>query len=66
MKCLTQSEFNTLFAMIKTHSSKGFIPEFRGKHRIYDVVTQMVRRLKPKSYLGWADSDSEIGNIKDI
>lgn len=40
--------------------------QFPGKSFLYKIGLNICERLKPFSYLGWADSDRMIGNIKDI
>lgn len=61
---LSKSEYGGLLSGIKAYSNKGAILKFPGKRRLYNMLNLVSRRLRPESYLGWADGDDEIGNIK--
>ncbi len=63
---LSKSEYENILSEIVTRSNKGVIPNFLGKAMLYSITNLIGRKLKPKSYLGWADSDENIGNINDV
>lgn len=52
--------------IIKTESKRGALPFFPGRNFLYKVANRLSQILKPKSYLGWADGDNMIGNVKDF
>lgn len=59
-------EYEGLLSRIKAYSSRSIIPSFPAKGKLYALINLINNYLfKPKSYLGWADGDGEIGNIKD-
>jgi hypothetical protein len=53
-------------AMIKKASKDGCFPEFIGKAFIYKLFNYCSEKLRPISHEGWADSDRDIGNIRDL
>jgi len=64
--CFSQGEYENVLSKIHTYSHRGVIPNFPGKSILYKIVNLIARKLRPASYLGWADGDWEIGNIKDV
>ncbi|PIQ85241.1 MAG: hypothetical protein COV74_09800, partial [Candidatus Omnitrophica bacterium CG11_big_fil_rev_8_21_14_0_20_45_26] len=46
-----------------SHKGLGTYTSFFG--RLHRASQTVLNKLKPQSYLGWADSDREIGNIRD-
>lgn len=63
---LPRSDYESVLSKIVKASNKGFFPNFLGRRTLYHIINLIGRKLKPKSYLGWSDSDEEIGNIKDV
>jgi len=51
-------------SIIKRLSRDG-IPLGTHLGRIYGPISRILKRFKPPSYLGWADSDPGIGNVPD-
>jgi len=63
---LSRNEYKDVLSKIVESSNKGVFPNFFGTAVLYRIINSIGRKLKPKSYLGWSDSDEEIGNIKDV
>lgn len=63
---LTHNECEGLIAEIKKLSRGKFFSRFHLNGRSYNMLYSLLQKVKPDSYLGWADSDAEIGNVKDI
>ena len=47
-------------------SRKGYLPEFWGKEFICKVLNRLLEKMGRRSYLGWADRDRMIGNVRDL
>lgn len=62
---LTDVECTRLISLIKENAQEG-IPLTIHLGRIYYRLLPILKKFKPPSYLGWADSDAEIGNIYDL
>jgi len=58
-------ECKKVISMIKNLSQKG-VPLGMHLGKIYPLVNLILKKFKPPSYLGWADGDPEIGNVKDV
>lgn len=60
------SEVDHVQAMeyLRRYATRDF--HFPGKGFVYKVAKKLVERLKPKSYLGFSDSDNTIANVQDI
>jgi FkbM family methyltransferase len=63
---LNKTEYENAISEIKRDSFLGLFLNARLYTRIYGIVNSLLQKIKPRSYLGWADSDREIGNIVDI
>lgn len=63
---LSKKDYDEFKDMIIRASQEGVWPDFPGKNIFYKILNKICDKLKPKSYLGWADSDCFISNIKDI
>lgn len=61
---LSGDESAKVVTLIKRCSQKG-IPAVIHLGKVYNILNYVMKTLKPPSYLGWVDGDSEIGNIKD-
>ena len=66
LNLLSEDECATAIGVIMDSSKKGVLPFFPGRTFLYKVLNRMSQALRPKSYLGWADGDRMIGNIKDV
>jgi len=64
-KYLSDSQYQGIVCRIKKYSLRGFIRKFPLNMKIYNAIRAVLKKFKPRSYLGWADSDREIANIKD-
>jgi len=64
LKYLSQREYENTLSEIKAYSKKYAVPNFMGKTVLYKVASVASRLLRPKSYLGWANTDTEIGNVR--
>jgi hypothetical protein len=62
---LTVEECESTASQIKNFSKKGAMPSFPGRLFFYKVFRRLCQKLTPPSYLGWADGDDTIGNVKD-
>jgi FkbM family methyltransferase len=62
----SKNEYEKVSSEIKDCSDCGLIKNSSDYKRIYDWLSKHLERHKPQSYRGWADADSDIGNIKDI
>lgn len=62
---LTDIECEDVILKIKRYSLKGIPSIFRLNNTLYSILSSILQRFRPRSYLGWSDSDIEIGNIKD-
>ncbi len=61
---IDSDERREIIAAIKRISKAGVLPSFWGRGLLYKVFNKLAEVLKPKSYLGWADGDKVIGNVK--
>jgi len=61
----TDNEYEKVISEIKRYSLKGIPMYFHLNMRLYNMISTILQKFKPRSYLGWADGDREIGNIKD-
>jgi len=66
LKFFSQRDYDLTIKEIKHLARRAFWPHFPGKSFLYKVGLNICERFKPFSYLGWADSDRMIGNIKDV
>ena len=62
---LTDKEREEIILNIKKCSKSIIFPRFSLHRKLYGTINYVLKKFKPPSYLGWADSDDEIGNIKD-
>ena len=62
----SQEESGNLVVDIKRFSRQNEIPNFVGRGKLSKMIRVLNEKLKPSSYLGWADSDRTIGNIRDL
>jgi FkbM family methyltransferase len=62
---LDSREHENTVREIKRSSRKGGLLNTRLYASIYSKVNSYSIKFRPMSYLGWADGDHEIGNIKD-
>lgn len=62
---LPEESGDAILNEIKDFSHRGVVYNFPGKHNLYRVFNFVCQQLRPPSYLGWADSDTMIANIKD-
>lgn len=62
---LANDECTGIISMIKKYSRRG-IPLIMHLGKIYSVLNLILQNFKPPSYLGWVDSDAELGNVKDV
>ena len=62
---LPEESVDVILKEIKDFSHRGAVYNFPGKYNLYRVFNFVCQQLKPPSYLGWADSDTMIANIKD-
>lgn len=58
-------EYDKIISIITKCSTGGFLSKFSMNRRIYNFLTAIMDKFRPASYLGWADSDRVIANIKD-
>ena len=63
---LDEIEYEKTISEIKRDSFKGMFYNSQIYAWVYSKIKSLLQKYKPRSYLGWADSDGEIGNIKDI
>jgi len=63
---LTDVEASEVFSEIKRFSSKETFLNFHFNPKIYNGLMSLLEKFRPCSYLGWADSDKKIGNIRDV
>ena len=63
---LNPSEAERSVKEIIKSAPQGIILNSRIYALIYSLAKQFVKKLRPRSHLGWADGDHEIGNIEDI
>lgn len=63
---LNKIEYEKGISEIQRDSFKGIFLNSYIYARIYSKINSLLQKYKPRSYLGWADGDREIGNIKDI
>jgi FkbM family methyltransferase len=63
---LTDAEFKDAVNEIRKASKKGFYFSSRAYAKLYNGLQLGLSYVKPRSYLGWADGDRQIGNIKDV
>ena len=63
---LNNIECEKAISEIKRDSLKGTFLNSRIYAMIHNRISSLLQKYKPRSYLGWADGDREIGNIKDI
>lgn len=63
---LTNEEYKEAAIEIRRESRKPLYSVFHLNARVYNALSSVLKKIRPMSYLGWADSDNEIGNIKDI
>lgn len=63
-KYLTDVEYAETILHIKNIVKKGRFLRFHISSRLYDMVNTVLQKFKPPSYLGWADGDTQIGNVK--
>lgn len=63
---LNKIEYENAISEIKRSSPKGIFLNSHIYAKIYSRINSLLKKFKPRSYLGWADGDHEIGNIKDI
>lgn len=66
LKIISEADYKKMFLVVKKASRKGALPCFPGKKVLYGIASRAREKLTPPSYLGWADSDKTIGNIKDV
>ncbi len=59
------NECEKAISEIKRYSLKGIPMHFHFNRKFYNIISTVLKKFKPRSYLGWADGDREIGNIKD-
>ena len=62
---LTHDEYKQTVLEIKKYSLRGIPLRFRFNSKVYNGISSILQKFKPRSYLGWAGSDQDIGNIKD-
>ncbi len=65
LNLLSASDYQEALTTIKIYSKKNVLAHFPGKPWLYKITHRLSQILKPPSYLGWADGDHTIGNIKD-
>ena len=63
-KCFKDGEYEDIASQIRKIARKGTLSRFHMGCRPYDALSAVLQRCKPRSYLGWADGDSRIGNAK--
>lgn len=63
---LSQEEITTLKNRIQKEARRKQLPFFPGRKKAHALLYRLCEWLKPKSYLGFSDSDRLIGNTKDI
>jgi FkbM family methyltransferase len=62
---LSRQEFSSISLGIAELAGSGCFPEFPQKRRVYNTIVRLLKKMRPKSYLGWSDSDRDIANIVD-
>jgi FkbM family methyltransferase len=62
---LNSREHGNTVQEIKRSSCKGGLLNSRLYASIYSRINSLSLKFRPMSYLGWADGDHDIGNIKD-
>jgi len=62
---LSRDDYDLTVKEIKYLAHGSAWPHFPGKSFLYKIGLNLCERFKPFSYLGWADSDRMIANIKD-
>lgn len=62
---LTKEGGSNVLSLIRRSARRGAIPHFLGRNKIYQLFHKVCEKIKPPSYLGFSESDTVIGNIKD-
>ena len=63
---LKREEGEAVIEDVKRYARRGIFSRVHLNHFVYKVFNFLLRDLRPPSYLGWADGDQEIGNVKAI
>jgi FkbM family methyltransferase len=63
---LTMEESEAVIGDIKRYVRRGIFSGVHLNRFVYKAFNFLLRNLRPPSYLGWADSDQEMGNVKAI
>jgi len=63
---ISQNEHDDLVILIKKTSRPVFVGRLPGYTRFHNAMTTILQKLRPQSYLGWADCDRDIANIRDV
>ena len=62
---IDEPEYAVLRAVIEARSKKGLFGRYWMGYGIYDRLLSILSIFGPRSYLGWADGDRYIANVKD-
>ncbi|MFC1646292.1 FkbM family methyltransferase [Candidatus Omnitrophota bacterium] len=65
LKCLSEDEYLETVKNIKQFSSKSLLSKIYLPRSIYKILFSVLQKIGPRSFCGWADADSNIGNIND-
>jgi FkbM family methyltransferase len=63
--CMSNEEFRDAVFEIRKESTRGIFFRSGIYAKLYNGLKRGLDCAKPRSYLGWSDSDREIGNIRD-
>jgi len=62
---IDEREYVELHSIIESHSKKGLFGKYYLDCKMYNRLLSVLNIFGPRSYLGWADSDICIANVKD-
>jgi len=62
---LSKEEFDDILQIIKMCVRRNDGVYFPGRQLAYKIAWKLAEMLQPKSFLGFADGDRHIGNIRD-
>jgi len=63
---ISEEQCHLIKETVRGESKRGYFPNFWGKEFVYKVLNRITEKMIPKSYLGWADRDRMIGNVRDL
>lgn len=65
-RIISDAQYPLIKQAILAESRKGYFPDFWGKEFIFKAMNRVLEKMGPRSYLGWADRDRMIGNVRDL